>query len=140
MKLRADLIRGMLPIVQFRLFCILSYYQHKVHNTENIFSPVILHWCETWFPTLTEKHRFMMFQYRVMRIFGPKCKGQEAEKCRIKKSYKFLLSFNISRVIRSGTKRWTDQVSCMRAKFLRYLIRKILRENPSCKIWTQVGV
>jgi hypothetical protein len=34
---------------------------------------VVLYGCETWSLTLTEEHRFKVFQNRVMgRIFGPK--------------------------------------------------------------------
>jgi len=43
----------------------------KIYRT--IFSPVILHGCETWSLTLREERRLRLFENRVLsRIFGPK--------------------------------------------------------------------
>jgi hypothetical protein len=42
----------------------------KVYRT--IILPVVLYGCETWSPTLREERRLRVFDYRVLRVFGPK--------------------------------------------------------------------
>jgi hypothetical protein len=38
-----------------------------------IILPVVLYGCETWYLTLREKHRQMVFENRALRrVFGPK--------------------------------------------------------------------
>jgi hypothetical protein len=45
----------------------------KIKIYETIIFPVVLYGCETWSLTLTEEHRLMVFENRVLRrIFGPK--------------------------------------------------------------------
>jgi len=42
----------------------------KMYRT--IILPVVLYGCETWSLILREKRRLRVFEYRVLRIFGPK--------------------------------------------------------------------
>jgi hypothetical protein len=44
----------------------------KVKIYKTIILPVVLYGCETWSLTLKEEHRLRVFEYRVLRIFGPK--------------------------------------------------------------------
>jgi hypothetical protein len=37
-----------------------------------IILPVVLYGCEIWSLTLREGHRLRVFEYRVLRMFGPK--------------------------------------------------------------------
>jgi hypothetical protein len=39
---------------------------------KTVILPVVLYGCETWSLTLREEHRLMVFEKRVLRIFGPK--------------------------------------------------------------------
>jgi hypothetical protein len=46
---------------------------YRLIYIKSIILPVILYGCETWSPTLREKHRLRVFENRVLRrIFGPK--------------------------------------------------------------------
>jgi hypothetical protein len=47
----------------------------KVRIYKTIILPVVLYGCETWFLTLREENKLMVFEYRMMRIFGPKKDG-----------------------------------------------------------------
>jgi hypothetical protein len=52
--------------------CLLSK-NLKMRIYKTIISSVILYGCETWSPTLREKHRLRVFESKVLRrIFGPK--------------------------------------------------------------------
>jgi hypothetical protein len=45
----------------------------KIKIYKTVILPVVLYGCETWSLTLSEGHRFRVFQNRVLwRIFGPK--------------------------------------------------------------------
>ena len=72
----------------------------KIYRT--IILPVV-YGCETWSLTLREGHRLRVFEYRVLRIFGPKRDGVTGE---WRKQYNedlndLYCSPNIVRVIKS---------------------------------------
>jgi hypothetical protein len=45
----------------------------KVKIYKTVILPVVLYWCETWYLTVREEHKLMVFDNMVLkRIFGPK--------------------------------------------------------------------
>ena len=42
----------------------------KIYRT--VILPVVLYGCENWSLTLQEERKLRMFEYRVLRIFGPR--------------------------------------------------------------------
>jgi hypothetical protein len=65
----------MLATIRSRTYSLLVFCLRnvKIRIYKNIILPVVLYGCETWSPTLTEKHRLRVFENRVLRwIFGPK--------------------------------------------------------------------
>jgi hypothetical protein len=67
-------MRGMLAIIQSKIFCIPVSYQKnlKIEMYKTIILSVVLYGCETWSITLGHEHRLGVFESRVLRIFGPK--------------------------------------------------------------------
>jgi len=57
--------------VQNLLYSILLSKNLKIKIYRTIILPVILYGCETWSLTLTEERKLRLFEYRVLRIFGP---------------------------------------------------------------------
>jgi hypothetical protein len=72
----------------------------KLYGT--IILPVV-YGCETWSLTLREGHRLRVFEYRVLRIFGPKTDGVTGEWRKQHNEYlnDLYYSPNIVRVIKS---------------------------------------
>jgi hypothetical protein len=67
--------RGMLAIIQSRIFCPSVLYKKKlkIKIYKTVILPVVLYECETWSLTLREEHKLRVFENRVLRrIFGPK--------------------------------------------------------------------
>jgi hypothetical protein len=50
----------------------MSYKKLKIKIYKTVILPAILYGCEAWSLTLREEHRLMVFENRVLRIFGPK--------------------------------------------------------------------
>ena len=62
-------MQSLVPIGSEMWICI----RYK-HSSPFIF-PVVLYGCETWSLTLREERRLRVFENRVLRIFGPKGRG-----------------------------------------------------------------
>ena len=80
--------------------------------------PVVLYGCESWSLTLREERRPMVFENRVMRIFGPK-RDKVTRKWR--KLHNEELNYvysspNIIREIKSRRMRRTGHVACTRER------------------------
>jgi hypothetical protein len=107
----------MLATVQFSLLSShLLSRSVKVKIYETIILPVVLCGCETWSPTLREKHRLRVFENRVLRrIFLPKTDEVTGRwrKLHNGELYNFCSSPDIIRQIISRRMRWVGHVACM---------------------------
>jgi hypothetical protein len=54
------------------LFSDLLSKNTKIRIYKIIILPVVLYGCETWSLTLNEEYRFMVFENRTLRTFGPR--------------------------------------------------------------------
>jgi hypothetical protein len=56
-----------------KFFVFLSYTKNlKIKMYRTVIFPFVLYGCKTWSLTLRENYRLMVFENRVLRIFGPK--------------------------------------------------------------------
>ena len=84
----------------------------KIEIYRTIILPFVLYGCETWSLTLREERRLMVFENRVLRMFGPKRDG-EWRKLHIEELNDLYCSPNIVRVIKSRGMRWAGHVARM---------------------------
>jgi hypothetical protein len=84
----------------------------KIYRT--IILPVVLYECETWPLTLREERRLMVFEKRVLRIFGPKRDEVTGEWRKLhNEELNNLYSPNIAWVVKSIRMRWAGHVARM---------------------------
>jgi hypothetical protein len=88
----------------------------KVKIYKTVIITVVLLWCETWFLTLSERHRLRVFENRVLRgIFGlnrDKVTG-EWRKLHSEELHNLYSSPDIIRQIKSRGMRWAGHVARM---------------------------
>ena len=94
--------------------CLLSKHI-KIKICRTIILPVVLYGCETWSLTLREECRLMVFENRVLRIFGPKRDEVKREwrKLHNEGLNDLYFSTSIVRVIKSRRMRWAGHVARM---------------------------
>ncbi|KAJ4444148.1 hypothetical protein ANN_05937 [Periplaneta americana] len=88
----------------------------KVRISKTVILPVVLYGCETWTLTLREKHRFRVFENKVLRkIFGAKRDEVTGEwrKLHNTELHALYSSPDIIRNIKSRRLRWAGHVACM---------------------------
>jgi hypothetical protein len=85
----------------------------KIKIYKTVILPVVLYGCETWFLTLSEEHRLMVFENGVL-IYGRK--REEDGSCRKLHNdelHSLYSSANIVSVIKSRRMRWAGHVTRM---------------------------
>jgi hypothetical protein len=90
----------------------------KVRIYRTIILPVVLYGCETWSLTVREEHKLRVFEYRVLRIFGPKRDRVTGgwRKLHNEELHNLYSSPNIIRSIKSRRMRWAGHVARMGEK------------------------
>jgi hypothetical protein len=107
----------------------------KIRICKTTVLPVLLYGCETWSPTLQEKHRLRVFENRVLRrIFGPKRDEVTGgwRKLHNEELHDLYSSPNVIRMIKSKKMNWTGHVARIGAKrnACRILVRKPEGKGP----------
>jgi hypothetical protein len=84
----------------------------KIYKT--VILSVLLYGCETWSLILREEHRLMVFENRVLRIFGPKREEDRSwRKLHNDELHSLYSSPHIVRMIKSRRMRWAGHVARM---------------------------
>jgi hypothetical protein len=86
----------------------------KIKINRNIILPVVLYGCEIWSLTLREKHRFKVFENRVLRKISGSKKDEvtgEWRKLHNAELKNLYCSPNIARVTKSCRLRWVGHVA-----------------------------
>jgi hypothetical protein len=94
---------------------------------------VVLYGCETWSPTLREKHRVRVFENRVLRrIFGPKRDEvtREWRKLHNEELHDLYPLPSLFRIIKSKRMRWACSMNGEKRNVYRLLVRKPMGKRP----------